>query len=236
MNETEVSMPEITELYRLLEAPIAAFDCGKKCGPLNERGAPFCCDTRHCVPAAYREEWDYLQQNTSLWHLWKGEDQDIRRELEEQVQDGQILIECQGHLHCQREYRTLDCRAFPFFPYLDSQGKFLGLSVLYDYRDRCWVISHLEVVTDRYRAQFEEVFKLLFQEVPSIRGHYSRYAALEREAARQAGRRLILLHRDGRAYRVDPDRETLLETRLEDFPVFQPYLTREKLRFPDEKT
>lgn len=231
----KADFPEIDELYRRLDAPIADLDCGKKCGPLNLRGAPFCCDTRHCVPAAYPQEWDHLQRRTGLWHRWHGEEGSVRRELEDQVQEGQVLLECLGHRHCQRAYRTLACRMFPFYPYLDSGGHFLGLGVLYEYRDRCWVISHLEVVSDEYIEQFMDTCELLFEKDPDIKEHYRQYAASERTAAQRDSRRLTVLRRAGRACWVDPEAETLTEIPPEKFPMYEPYLTRENLLFPDER-
>lgn len=58
----------IRSLYDGFNSAVAAFDCGRKCAPPNPRGKPFCCDICHAVPAAYKSEWNYLEQNTDLWH------------------------------------------------------------------------------------------------------------------------------------------------------------------------
>ncbi len=138
-------------LYADFQSPISTFDCGDRCAPHNEYGAPFCCDTRHAVPTAYESEWRYLQENTNLWHLWQADTPAETSRLQQETPPGQVLIECLGHPLCQRDYRSLTCRAFPFFPYLTSQGTFIGLSYYWEYEDRCWVISNFQVVNQTYR-------------------------------------------------------------------------------------
>jgi len=221
-------------LYQIFPAPIAALDCGKKCGRYNARGVPFCCDTRHLVPAAYPEEWAYLLGETDLWHRWKGRSAEEREALTAQVEEGQVLLECLGHQHCQRDYRSLACRAFPFYPYLTEDGRFLGLAALRGYSDRCWVISNLEVVTDRYRTQFVNAFEYLFRHRAETREHFRVFAASEREHYQQRGRQIPLLHRNGSDNYLDPESGRLTRVSREDFPRFEPYVTMRELPFPDE--
>src|SRR5512139_3717464 len=65
---------DIRQLYDYFDAPMVPLDCGTKCAVHNPSGKPFCCDICHAVPATYRQEWDYLQQNTDLWHAWRGDE------------------------------------------------------------------------------------------------------------------------------------------------------------------
>ena len=223
-----------TALYQIFPAPISTLDCGKKCGRYNARGAPFCCDTRHLVPTAFPGEWEHLRAHTDLWHRWQGRSKGEREELASQVEEGQELIECLGHEHCQRNYRSLACRAFPFYPFLTGEAKFLGLATLRAYSDRCWVISNLEEVTDRYRAQFVEAFDFYFRYRPAARDHFRAYAAAERKCYQQQGSQIPLLHRDGCDYFFDPESGQLNQVNREDFPRFEPYVTMRELPFPDE--
>ncbi len=142
-----IAAEEFAGLYARFQAPLAALDCGQRCAPYNEGGAPFCCDTRHAVPAAYLAEWSYLQANTDLWHLWEGRTLGETEQLEALAPEGQVLIACLGYQLCQRDFRSLTCRAFPFFPYLTRQGQFIGLSVYWEYEECCWVINNLQVVS-----------------------------------------------------------------------------------------
>jgi hypothetical protein len=59
---SDLDRQEIRAVYDGFNAPIAEFDCGKKCAPHNPSGKPFCCDICHAVPAAYKSEWNYLEQ------------------------------------------------------------------------------------------------------------------------------------------------------------------------------
>ena len=145
-------MPEHTpdfffNLYTGFSAPISKLDCGKNCAPYNENHIPFCCDTRHSLPVAYEDEWEYLKAHTDLWHLWNPRQPEHRRHMEKQVPPGQVLIECLGYTLCQRNFRSITCRAFPFYPYFSGEGEFIGVSYYWEYEDRCLVISNLRVVT-----------------------------------------------------------------------------------------
>jgi hypothetical protein len=161
------SIIDYADLYQHFKAPLTRFDCGKKCAPYNDLGVPFCCDTQHTVPSAYLDEWSYLTSNTDLWHIWESKDPKETERLQKQRPDSQVLIACKGHEHCQRNYRSITCRAFPFFPYLTHQGEFIGLSYYWEYEDRCWVISNLKDVTQEYRKQFIKVFDTLLRIMPS---------------------------------------------------------------------
>ena len=231
---SEQNQVNFARLYAGFQAPIAALDCGKKCAPYNEYGVPFCCDTTHAVPSAYLAEWDYLQQNTNLWHLWQpadeGEYQLVRAETPENMQ----LIECLGHTHCQRGFRSLTCRAFPFYPYINSNGEFIGLSYYWDYEDRCWVISNLQVVTPEYVQQFVLTFDRLFAEMPGERESYARHSLVMRRKFARKGRTLPLLHRDGGLYKVSPHHERMRRVHADSLPKFGPYRVAALLPFPDE--
>jgi hypothetical protein len=149
-----ITAEEFAEIYARFQAPLAALDCGQRCAPYNEGGAPFCCDTHHAVPAAYQAEWKYLQSNTDLWHLWAGRTPAETEQIEALAPEGQVLIACKGYQLCQRGFRSLTCRAFPFFPYITRQGQFIGLSVYWEYEERCWVINNMQVVSKLFRQEF----------------------------------------------------------------------------------
>ena len=140
MGDTIVLMLRLTPaewdvLYQNFEAAIAAFDCGQHCAPYND-GDPVCCTTSQVIPVLYTEEWALLQSRTKLWHQFMPMDSYERR-LVAETPVGQCLMECSGAQFCERENRSLACRAFPFFPYLNRQGQFVGLSYYWEYADRC---------------------------------------------------------------------------------------------------
>lgn len=233
--DSEDTLKAIKKLYDGFDAPIAALDCGSKCAPYNERGVPFCCDTHHIVPAAYLSEWSYYQGNTDLWHLWESDDEITFAQMQAETPDGMFLIECLGHQFCQRDYRSVTCRSFPFFPYFNSQKEFIGLSYYWVYEDRCWVISNLDVVTVKYRNQFMQSYFEIFQLESKELENFAHYSQKMREVFNAKQRMVPLLDRDGLFYLINPKDETLNLCNSADYGKHGPYEIAARLRFPDEE-
>jgi hypothetical protein len=221
-------------LYSKFQTPIAEFDCGERCAPYNEKGVPFCCDTHHTIPAAYQAEWEYLQVSTDLWHPWEGDSRAETEALASMLPAGMLMIACKGHLFCERDYRSLACRSFPFFPYITRQGGFIGLSYLWEYEDRCWVISNLGIVTPQYLAQFITAYDELFSRLPSELEEYRGFSTLMRRAFGRKGRAIPLLHRNGWFYKVTPANGRMRKIAAEKLPAFGVYRIARELPFPDE--
>lgn len=242
MTKTYLSADEVRQLYANFEAPIAALDCGQKCAPYNDGGKPFCCDICVAVPTLYQSEWDYLSARTDLWFEWKAESctdtpeeaaEEVAR-LTEETQGTMILAECLGPAHCQREYRGLTCRQFPFFPYIDSQGNVLGLSYYWEYEDKCWVISHLDVVTAQYRQEFLQAFETIFERIPGEFENYQFHSQVMRDEFIEKRQAIPLLHRNGDAYKISPGSERLRKVAADQFPKRGPYKLAASMPFPDE--
>ena len=242
---SSISMPEslptspielwdFSDLYAGFHSPITALDCGQKCAPYNENGVPFCCDTRHAVPTAYRQEWDYLQTHTDLWHKWQAEHPNETARLQAQTPLNQVLIECQGYLLCQRTFRSFTCRAFPFFPYIDQNDCFIGISYYWDYEDRCWVISNLQAVTSQYLAEFIHTYEFIFSTRSTEFENFRYHSQVMRRVFSRKRRAIPLLHRNGVAYKVSPRSGRLRRIPAEGFPRFGPYALAARLPFPDE--
>jgi len=229
------TMPaDFAKLYANFSGPIADLDCGAQCAPYNERGVPFCCDTQHAVPTAYLAEWDYLQANTDLWHPWASPDHDETLRLREQTPPSQVLIECKGHTQCQRDFRSITCRAFPFFPYITRQGEFIGLSYYWEYEDRCWVISNLHLVSGEYRQQFVATYERLFELMPDERANFKHHANVMRRIFGRKKRAIPLLHRNGGAYKITPRNGRMRRVPIQSLPKFDPYKIAAALPFPDD--
>jgi hypothetical protein len=226
---------DFAEFYAKFDLPVTAFDCGAKCAPYNEYGVPFCCDTNHTVPSAYLSEWQFLETNTDLWRPWKDEDADQTKRLRNQLPKEQILIECLGHKLCQRSFRSVTCRAFPFFPYISKGNKFLGLSYYWEYEDRCWVISHLDTVMYTYRNAFVNAYENLFEYFPEEFGDFRYHSIIMRRKFGRQKRKIPLLHRDGTFCQITPKDGQLERVDWVDLPKFGPYEVADRLPFPDEK-
>ena len=230
------SNPDFTfkELYREFSLPLSGIDCGEKCGPFNDYGIPVCCDIKIVIPSAYDLEWEYLRTETELWHLWQGSGSIEQEELIQDVQPGQQLLQCLGHHSCQRSYRSITCRAFPFYPYLDRDGDLLGLAYYREFRDQCWIISNLSVVTAEYKEQFQRTFEKLFQRYPDTKENYLHFSSYMRGQVADAGENLTLLDFSGRVFRVNPISEQVREISYRDLENYGPFGIIKDLIFPDE--
>ncbi|MBW8010619.1 MAG: hypothetical protein FVQ83_05165 [Chloroflexi bacterium] len=241
MSET-IALLNFADLYSGFQAPISEFDCGKKCAPHNPGGKPFCCDTCHAVPTVYHAEWDYLEANTDLWHIWRGDDcadtaadaDAERARLQAETPDDMRLVACLGPDQCQRDFRGLTCRQFPFYPYLDSSGEFLGLSYYWEYEYQCWVISNLHVVQSAYREQFIKAFEQLFSHYPEDVNSYQAHSEEMRDKFNKQRRAIPLLHRNGFTYKISTHNERLRRVTVESLAKFGPYKIAAELPFPEE--
>lgn len=214
-------------LFNGFDSPIARLDCGKKCAPHNPSGKPFCCDICHAVPAAFHSEWTYFEAATDLWHVYRGDEcnasdlPDAGRAVREvDLPSGMILLACLGPDRCQRDFRALSCRAFPFFPYISSDDRFLGLACEWEFESACWVISNLQAVTDEYRAEFLRAFDFLLATFDKVFDSYAVHSEKLRAHYQSRRRRFPLLHRNGRAYLVSPHSERMVRMDVKSLPRF----------------
>jgi hypothetical protein len=221
------------ELYNGFAMPLCNIDCGSKCGPHNECGVPLCCDIQQVIPAAFGMEWDYLEENSDLWKPWTSSGQ-LNQELQEELQEGQVLLECKGYRECQRDFRTMTCRAFPFYPYLNSEFEFRGMSYYPDFRSGCWIISNLEVVSQSYKEAFQHTYLRLFEAFPESHHNFSDFSRYMRDKAVEASEKVILLDFLGDAYAIDPRTEDEYQVEYKELSAFGPFEIARELRFPDE--
>jgi hypothetical protein len=214
-------------LFDGFDSPIAKFDCGKKCAPHNPSGKPFCCDICHAVPAAYKSEWTYFKATTDLWHVYRGDECDASRDAragravrDSDLPSGMMLLACLGPDKCQRDYRALSCRAFPFFPYISSDHRCLGLACEWEFESVCWVVSRLSAVTDEYRAEFIRAFDFLLANFDEVFESYATHSEKLRAHYQSRKKRFPLLHRNGRAYLVSPQSERTTRVNAASLPKF----------------
>ncbi len=242
MTQKPLKPEKYRRIYQQFNSPITSLDCGKRCAPHNVGGIPFCCDIQHAVPTAYENEWKYLQKNTKLWHPWKADSlgespKEAKEEFESlrlETPNNMILIECLGPEACERDYRSITCRQFPFFPYIDSEGEFLGLSYYWEYEESCWVISNLERVTEVYHQEFIDTFNNLFSELPEERIAYQIHSGIMRDEFEKMNRKISLLHLDGNLYQINPRNEKLKTIKSNELEKFGPYGIMADMPFPDE--
>ena len=223
----DLTPANLRALFDGFDFPIAKLDCGKKCAPHNPNGKPFCCDICHAVPAAYKSEWTYFQATTNLWHRHRGDecaspsDGEAGRAIpDSDLPPGMISLACLGPARCQRDVRTLSCRAFPFFPYITSDYRFLGLACEWEFESTCWVTSNLGAVTDEYRAEFLHTFDHLLALFNDVFENYAYHSERMRTHYASRRRRFPLLHRNGRAYLVSPMSDRMQRVEISSLPRF----------------
>jgi hypothetical protein len=219
---------DIRRLYEDFDSPIAALDCGTMCVPHNPGGKPFCCDICHAIPAAYKSEWNYLKENTGLWHKWRGNEcgattKEDRARLQADTPGNMTLLACLGPLKCEREFRALSCRQFPFFPYVSSDYRFLGLAYEWEFESKCWVISNLSEVSQQYRAEFIRTYDGLFALFQDEFENYAYHSEKLRDEFQRRKKRFALLHRNGGTYLVSPLSERSHRVDACHLPKFSPY-------------
>lgn len=223
---SEISSSRFRAFYDRFNVSITDIDCGEMCAPHNSNGIPFCCDICTAVPAGFITEWDYLREHTDLWHVWRGgdcaADASDPEELWNDTPDHMLLMACKGVAFCEREYRAISCRQFPFFPYLTSEGEFLGLVSEWAFEEKCWVLSNLDRVTDEYQREFVSLYDTLLQ-LPQEQESYMTLSAQTREHFIGKKRSITLLHRDGGFWKIDPQNESFQTITAEELPGFGVY-------------
>lgn len=224
----ELDDKNIRDLYDGFDKPVTSLDCGTKCAPHNPNGRAFCCDICHAIPAAYKSEWKYLAHHTDLWHAWRGDEcGTVRRRDRARLKGGtpenMILLACLGPAHCQRDFRALSCRQFPFFPYVTSNYRFVGLAYEWEFESKCWVISNLSRVTRKYREEFVRTFDHLFASFQAEFENYAYHSERMRSEYVKQKRRIPLLHRNGKSYLVSPVSERMYPISPHELPTFGPY-------------
>ncbi len=218
---------DFRQFYDRFDAPVTPIDCGDKCAPHNLNGKPFCCDICQAIPAAYEQEWRYLAGQTDLWHIWRGDEcrehPEIPANFLSEMPKNMLLLACLGPAHCQREFRAVSCRQFPFLPYITSDFRFLGLAYEWEFEDSCWVINHLDQVSAEFRqgfvAAFDDLFSLWIDEMD----HYAARCEQMRAHFARSRRRIPLLHRNGGFYLISPASERLQRVTPARLPKFGVY-------------
>jgi len=219
---TASARPEdFARIYEMFQAPISRYDCGRHCSPLNG-GEPVCCSTEHAIPVVDRAEWDLLRRRTKLWHRYRPNDR-AGKTIVGDLHKSCLAIECKGVRHCERDNRTLACRSFPFFPYIDPKGAFIGLSIHWTFIDRCWVISNFAVVDAEFRRQFIGAYEDLFRVYPGEFEVHKQYSATLRRIFSRRRQVIPFMDREGRCFKILPHGKGMRACPAEAMPKYGAY-------------
>lgn len=218
---TQARIDLFRRVYENFTAPVSRFDCGRKCAPHNG-GVPICCSTEHAVPILDRAELALLKSRTDLWHDYTPNDAEGRAIVAD-MHDECCAAECKGVAHCERENRTMACRAFPFYPYITREREIIGLAYYWVFEDRCWVISHLEIVTREFVRECLAAYEAIFAEDPAEFDTNRDQSADMRRLFTRRNRIIPLIGRDGGYYAVEPRTHVIRPARVEEFLRHGPY-------------
>jgi len=117
----------------------------------------------------------------------------------------------------------LSCRQFPFFPYVTSEYRFIGMAYDWHFESKCWVISNLSQVTQTYRQEFVRTYDQLFALFQDEFEHYAYHSEIMRAEFSKRRRRFPLLHRNGKDYLVSAASERLQRVDAGSLPRFGYY-------------
>ena len=208
---------DFAELYDKFQANVSRYDCGRFCSPLNHGGGPVCCSTQHAVPVVEKAEYDLLKTRTDLWHRFKPYDATTRKIVDE-LGKSCLAIECKGARHCERDNRTLACRAFPFYPYINREGEFIGIGTYWIYEDRCWLMSNMQVVERDFLEEFIAAYEFCFAKDPAEFETMKQHSATHRRTFTRLKRPIFLIAREGGFLKVLPAGKGIVKVKREDLP------------------
>jgi len=214
-------LEDFARIYARFRAPIARFDCGSKCAPLNG-GEPVCCSTKYAVPLVQKTEWQLLKSRTDLWHKFKPYDA-ATRAIVKDLHHSCAAIECKGASFCERDNRSMACRSFPFFPYVTRDGEFAGLAYYWDFEDTCWVISNLTIVDAGFVREFVAAHEMLFAADKEEFDTFKLHSASMRRVFSRRRRIIPLIGRDGGYFKVMPKSGRILPLDSGKLPKHGPY-------------
>jgi len=222
MTAPRITPEKFRAVYAQFNASISTrVDCGRKCAPLNN-GSPVCCDTENAIPVMHRQEYKLLKSRTDLWKPFKPYDASSRKIVAE-LPDDTCAVACKGAAFCERDNRSIACRAFPFYPYIDKAGAVIGLAYYWGFEDRCWVLSNLGVVEKPFVLEMIAASEKIFKFDPEEYDTMKKYAASQRRVFSRWKRKIPLIGRDGGFFQVDPRNGRIKPAKPEDFAKHGPF-------------
>ena len=151
-------------IYKAFMLTAIKDDCGKLCAP-DEDDIPICCNEERALPVLYKSEYDFVIKRTKMWKKLKPRTA-TEKKIVEETDDDNVYVRCRGHKACDRDYRGITCRIFPFYPYLNLDGELLGLCYNYAVDDDCWLVDKPEIVEREYIERTLEFWEFIFERMP----------------------------------------------------------------------
>lgn len=208
-------------LYKNFSASLSKFDCGRFCAPLNG-GEPVCCSVENAVPVMEKAEFKFLRSRSDLWRRFYPKKADDRAIVDD-LPDSCMAAACKGARFCERDNRSIACRSFPFYPYMDKDDRVLGLATYWIFEDRCWVISNMAIVERDFVKEFIAAYEYLMAQDKGEFETFRWQSAQHRRVFSRWNRSIYLIGREGGYLKIRPKGKGMEEVKASDLPRFQPY-------------
>ncbi len=207
----------------------ARVNCGQYCAPLNG-GSPLCCTTATAIPIVAKAEWQELKKRTDIWQPFKPFDATSRKIVEE-LHESCSAVECAIAPACQRDNRTLACRAFPFFPYFTKERELIGIGYYWIFEDRCWILSNLGIVEPDFIREMIDAYTFLFSKDKDEEDVFVEQSVSARRVFSRWNRPFPVLTVDQGMLIVEPKSGgALTSASPADLPAFGPYRSQADYR------
>lgn len=218
-----MSAADFGRVFDRFTASVSRFDCGRFCSPLNN-GEPVCCSTDNAIPIVEKTEFELLRGRTDLWHLYKPTDA-VSRQIVKELHQSCTAIECKGARFCERDNRTMACRAFPFYPYFTREGVLVGLATYWGFEDRCWLISNMQVVERDFVQEFIAAYEYIFARDPEELKSMKSQSAYHRRTFSRRNEAIALIGRDGGFFKVLPRSGRIVPLAADKLPQYGAYVS-----------
>jgi hypothetical protein len=104
-----------------------------------------------------------------------------------------------------------------------SNYRFIGLAYEWQFEQKCWVISSLAQVKQKYREEFINTYDRIFALFQQEFEQYAYHSEIMRDQFAQQKRRFPLLHRNGAYSLVSARSERTQRVGEDRLPHFGPY-------------
>lgn len=215
-------------VFDRFQSSVSRYDCGRFCAPLNN-GEPVCCSTGNAIPIVDKTEFQLLRSRSDLWHLYKPTDA-ASRQIVAELHKSCTAVECKGARFCERDNRSMACRAFPFYPYFTREGELLGLATYWGFEDRCWLISNMQVVERDFVQEFIAAYEYIFERDPDEMKAMKSQSAYHRRTFSRRNEAIALIGRDGGFFKVLPYSGRVVPIQAEKLPRYGAYTSRTAYR------
>lgn len=216
-----MSPADFAVVFDKFRTSVSRYDCGRFCAPLNN-GEPVCCSTDNAIPIVDKTEFQLLKSRTDLWHLYKPVDA-ASRQIVKELHKSCTAIECKGARFCERDNRTMACRAFPFYPYFNREGELLGLATYWGFEDRCWLISNMQVVERDFIQEFIAAYEYIFERDPDELKAMKSQSAYHRRTFSRRNEFIALIGRDGGFFKILPHSGRIVPLAADKLPRYGAY-------------